>query len=162
MSTSTTETGRTARFASTRRSRRTTPVPDRSGPSAHAPCWVDCTTPTSAPPEAAKDLPSHREQALNAARCAALGLARVLDPQTATPAAVRDAVRAMLGDSVYRTAAARVRDEARALPGPEHAVALLERLATERRPLLGEAHREGGGGTGSRSEEVERVDGRPG
>lgn len=80
-------------------------------------------------------LPLVAEHAFNAARCAALGLARVLDAQAVTPAAVREAVRAVLGDPRYRESAARVRDEVAAMPGPEHAVALLERLAREQQPI---------------------------
>ena len=43
---------------------------------------------------------------------------------------------AVLDDPAYRTAAGRMRDEIAALPGPEHAVALLERLAVERQPIM--------------------------
>ena len=42
----------------------------------------------------------------------------------------------MLADLTYRASAARIRDATAALPGPEHAVALLERLAAEKQPLL--------------------------
>jgi UDP:flavonoid glycosyltransferase YjiC (YdhE family) len=42
----------------------------------------------------------------------------------------------MLTGSSYRRDAERVRDDMAALPGPERAVALLERLAVKRRPLL--------------------------
>jgi len=70
------------------------------------------------------------------ARCVArLGLGRVVAPDDFSPEAVRDAVRAVLADPAYRQNAARLRDELAALPGPEHAVALLERLGRERRPL---------------------------
>jgi hypothetical protein len=42
----------------------------------------------------------------------------------------------VLADPGYRLAAQRVRDEIAAMPAPEYAVGLLERLATEKRPLL--------------------------
>jgi UDP:flavonoid glycosyltransferase YjiC (YdhE family) len=53
-----------------------------------------------------------------------------------TPEAIREAVVEVLRDADYRRNAERLRDEMRALPGPEHAVALLERLAAEQRPML--------------------------
>jgi UDP:flavonoid glycosyltransferase YjiC (YdhE family) len=68
------------------------------------------------------------DQPWNAARCKELGVGLVLDPVTATPEDVRDAVSAVLSDPVYRSAAERLRDEIAALPGPEHAVPLLEQL----------------------------------
>jgi MGT family glycosyltransferase len=80
-------------------------------------------------------VPMGADQPHNAARCAALGLGLALDPVAATPEQVRAAITKVLGDPAYRRAAARVRDEIAALPGPEHAVALLERLVAERRPI---------------------------
>jgi UDP:flavonoid glycosyltransferase YjiC (YdhE family) len=77
-------------------------------------------------------LPMGADQPLNAARCAELGVARVLDAVGATPADVRAAVSTVLADPSYRRAAARIRDEIAVLPGPEHAVALLEGLAAEK------------------------------
>ncbi len=73
-------------------------------------------------------IPLGADQPLNAARCAALGVARVLDAAAATPQMVREAVSHVLASSSHRLAAERVRDEIAALPGPEHAVMLLERL----------------------------------
>jgi UDP:flavonoid glycosyltransferase YjiC (YdhE family) len=81
-------------------------------------------------------LPMGADQPHNAARCSELGVARVLGAVRATPGDVREAVSIVLLDPAYRRAAQRMRDEISALPGPAHAVALLERLATERRPLL--------------------------
>lgn len=78
-------------------------------------------------------LPMGADQPLNAARCADLGVARVLDAVAATPDAVHDAVSAVLADPAYRRAAERLRDEIAALPPPSHAVALLERLAAANR-----------------------------
>ncbi len=74
-------------------------------------------------------IPMGADQPLNAARCADLGVARVLDAIKATPETVREAVSTVLGDSTYRRAAERLRDEIAALPGPAHAIPLLERLA---------------------------------
>jgi UDP:flavonoid glycosyltransferase YjiC (YdhE family) len=73
-------------------------------------------------------LPIGADQPLNAARAAALGLAQVLDPVTATPAALADAVAAGLADPRWRHAAQRLRCEIAALPDPDQAVTLLERL----------------------------------
>ena len=81
-------------------------------------------------------LPLMGEQAFNAERCEALGLARVFDARTVTPEAVRTAVRVVLADPSYRANAERVRDTIATMPGPEHVVALLERLAVQRRPLI--------------------------
>jgi UDP:flavonoid glycosyltransferase YjiC (YdhE family) len=80
-------------------------------------------------------IPMGADQPLNAARCEALGVAQVLDAVAATPQMVREAVSRVLEDSTYRQTAERIRDEIAALPGPEHAIMLLERLATEKRPL---------------------------
>lgn len=81
-------------------------------------------------------LPMGADQPLNAARCADLGVAQVLDPLTATPESVRDAVMTVLSDPRYRQAAQRLQAEIAALPRPEHAVDLLERLAVEKLPIL--------------------------
>ncbi len=81
-------------------------------------------------------IPMGADQPLNAGRCADLGIAQVLDAVEATPESVRAAVAAVLADPGYRRAAERMRDEIAALPEPAHAVALLERLAAEKRPLV--------------------------
>jgi len=73
-------------------------------------------------------IPMGADQPLNAARCVALGLARMLDPMTATPESVREAVSIVLVEPSYRLAAERLRDEFAALPGPEAMVRLLEGL----------------------------------
>jgi UDP:flavonoid glycosyltransferase YjiC (YdhE family) len=73
-------------------------------------------------------VPMGADQPHNAARCEALGVARVLDAVRATPETVRETAAAVLADPAYRRAAERLRDETAALPGPEHAVKLLERL----------------------------------
>jgi UDP:flavonoid glycosyltransferase YjiC (YdhE family) len=82
-------------------------------------------------------VPISADQPENAARCAALGLGRVVQPADLTPDAAREAVLAVLADATNRANAERVRDEIAALPGPEYAVELLERLAAEQQPLLG-------------------------
>jgi UDP:flavonoid glycosyltransferase YjiC (YdhE family) len=73
-------------------------------------------------------IPIGADQPHNAARCQAVGVARVLDPVLATPTMVREAVSTVLAEPAYRRAAERIRDEIAALPGPAHAVTLLERL----------------------------------
>ena len=77
-------------------------------------------------------LPLGADQPLNAARCEALGVAAVLDALTAASDAVGEAVMRVLDRPSYRRNALQVRDEIAALPGPDHAVVLLERLATPR------------------------------
>lgn len=60
--------------------------------------------------------------------------AHALRPFTSEPAAACEAVPAVLAEPTYRHAAARLREEIDRLPGPEHAVDLLERLATDELP----------------------------
>jgi MGT family glycosyltransferase len=79
--------------------------------------------------------PMGADQPLNAERCAALGVGRVLDAVRATPTDVREAVVAVLEDPSCRATASRLRDEIAALPAPEVSVGLLERLAVERAPI---------------------------
>jgi UDP:flavonoid glycosyltransferase YjiC (YdhE family) len=74
-------------------------------------------------------LPLGADQPLNARRCEALGVARVLDARAASAAEVREAAADVLADPAFRRAAERLRDEIAELPGPEHAVGLLERIA---------------------------------
>jgi UDP:flavonoid glycosyltransferase YjiC (YdhE family) len=74
-------------------------------------------------------LPLGADQGHNARRCAALGVAQVLDAVRATPAEVREAAAAVLADPGYREAAERLRAANDALPGPGRAVAALEALA---------------------------------
>ena len=81
-------------------------------------------------------LPQGANQFHNAAACLAAGVGRRLLPGEVTPEAVRREVRALLDDSDLRDGARRVQRELTEMPGPERGVALLERLAAERRPLL--------------------------
>lgn len=80
-------------------------------------------------------IPMGADQPLNGERCAALGVARVLDPIAATPDGIREAVEVVLAGASYRLQAERMRAEIAALPGPDYAVDLLERLAAEKSPL---------------------------
>lgn len=73
-------------------------------------------------------LPLGADQPLNADRCQALGVARVLDPSTARHDDLGRAVLDVLQDSRFRTAAERIRDETASLPTAVHAVALIEAL----------------------------------
>jgi MGT family glycosyltransferase len=81
-------------------------------------------------------IPLGADQPLVAQQAAHLNVGLVLGPGERTAGAIRAALRAVLGDPAYRRNAQRVRDAMAALPGPEHGVALLERLAAERRPLV--------------------------
>jgi UDP:flavonoid glycosyltransferase YjiC (YdhE family) len=81
-------------------------------------------------------VPVTADQPENAARCAALRLGRVIPAPELTPELARVAVLDVLGDPSYRRNAERLRDEIATLPGPEYAVALLERLAVAKQPLL--------------------------
>jgi len=68
------------------------------------------------------------DQLRNAARCEAVGVARLLHPVTATPAEIAEAVDEVISAPSYREAAMRLRADIAALPGPERAVELLEAL----------------------------------
>ncbi|HEU4785202.1 MAG TPA: nucleotide disphospho-sugar-binding domain-containing protein, partial [Ktedonobacterales bacterium] len=81
-------------------------------------------------------IPLNADQPLNAERCVALGVGRVIGMGDIAPEAARDAVAEMLANPTYRRNAGRMRDEIATLPGPERALELLEQLANERRPLL--------------------------
>ena len=81
-------------------------------------------------------LPQGANQFHNAQACVAAGVGRRLLPGEVTPEAARREVRALLDDPRLRDAARRVQAELAAMPGPERGVALLERLAAERRPLV--------------------------
>jgi UDP:flavonoid glycosyltransferase YjiC (YdhE family) len=73
-------------------------------------------------------LPMGADQPLNAARCEALGVARVLDSFRATSAQVQKEAATVLADESYRRNAERLEAEIAALPGPEHGLRLLEQL----------------------------------
>jgi MGT family glycosyltransferase len=81
-------------------------------------------------------MPVNGDQPRNAQRCVDLGVGRMVSPTERTPDVFRAAVREVLSDPSYRLNAHRMRDAMAAMPGPEHAVELLERLATEKQPLI--------------------------
>jgi len=82
------------------------------------------------------EIPVGADQPVNARRCVALGVGRMVGAEERTPESIRQAVRDVLGNSDYRARAERLGEKMAALPGPEHAVALLERLAAEKRPII--------------------------
>ena len=73
-------------------------------------------------------LPLVAEHAFNAERCAAMGMALVLDVEDLRPENVRTAVRRVLNDPTYRAQALRVRGELGEMPGPDRGVRLLAQL----------------------------------
>jgi UDP:flavonoid glycosyltransferase YjiC (YdhE family) len=81
-------------------------------------------------------IPIDADQPVNAQRCAALGVAEVLEYGRRTPESIRQSVRTLLANNSYRRNAEQIRDQTAALPGAEHGAALLERLAIERQPIL--------------------------
>ena len=80
-------------------------------------------------------VPQGANQFHNAQACVAAGVGRRLLPGEVSAEAVRREVGALLHDPSLRDGARRVQRELAEMPGPEHGVALLERLAAERRPL---------------------------
>jgi MGT family glycosyltransferase len=74
-------------------------------------------------------LPMGADQPLNAARCEALGVARVLDPVSASPDDIEGAARGVLNAPDMRTAAGAIASEINGLPDITHALTQLERLA---------------------------------
>jgi UDP:flavonoid glycosyltransferase YjiC (YdhE family) len=68
------------------------------------------------------------DQLHNAARCEAVGVARLLHPVRATSGDVAAALDAVIGGSSYRAAAVRFHHEIAGLPGPSRAVELIEGL----------------------------------
>ena len=80
-------------------------------------------------------MPVGADHPQNGARCAVLGVGRVVDAEPFDPQALREAVRDVLSSAAYRRNASRMAAEIAALPGPGHAVGLLERLVTTRAPV---------------------------
>ena len=74
-------------------------------------------------------LPQGADQFLNAAALSASGAGLSLTPREATPPAIQDAVRRLLGGPSYRNAAVKIREEIGAMPTPDHVVPVLEELA---------------------------------
>lgn len=81
-------------------------------------------------------IPLWADQPVNAQTCARLGVGITVAPDRLTSETIGAATRALLAEPLYRENARRVRDAMAAMPGPEYAVALLERLAAEKRPLF--------------------------
>ena len=80
-------------------------------------------------------VPQGANQFHNAEACVTAGVGRRLLPAEVTAEAVRREVRFLLSDEGLRQSARRIQGELAAMPGPAAGVALLERLAAERRPL---------------------------
>jgi UDP:flavonoid glycosyltransferase YjiC (YdhE family) len=78
-------------------------------------------------------VPITADQPYSAARCAALGVAEVIEPGEGSADAIRSAARKVLGEPSYREAARAFQAEMTALPGPREVVKLLEAL--DRQPV---------------------------
>lgn len=87
-------------------------------------------------------LPIAADQFENAARIEAVGAGISIQPEQRTAEAIRLAARRLLTEPVWRENARRAQAEMEALPGHDYAVALLERLAVEKQPII--AHSTGG------------------
>jgi UDP:flavonoid glycosyltransferase YjiC (YdhE family) len=81
-------------------------------------------------------VPITADQPDNAERCTAAGVARMVPLAEATAASIREAALAVLADPTYRLAAERTRDQMAALPGTDRVLALLERLARDKTPII--------------------------
>ena len=83
-------------------------------------------------------IPIGADQPVNAWLCAQAGAARVVAPEESTVLAqdIREAAHDALQNPGYRENAHRLCKEIEEMPGLEYAVALLERLAAERTPLI--------------------------
>jgi MGT family glycosyltransferase len=81
-------------------------------------------------------VPIGGDQLYSAERAVALGLAQAVGPEERTPERIRSAVRTVLNEPAYRAQAQAMQHDMLDLPAMEHTVALLERLATERLPLM--------------------------
>ena len=73
-------------------------------------------------------VPQGADQFFNTERVVAAGAGIGLPPGQFSADSVRHAVRALLDDEAYRTAAENIAREIAAMPDPAHAVAALERL----------------------------------
>lgn len=84
-------------------------------------------------------IPISGDQPYTASRVAALGLGVAIGPEERTPKTIRAAIRKVLAQDRYRSAARAFAAEMAALPPIGHAVELLERLARGRQPILRDA-----------------------
>ena len=78
-------------------------------------------------------LPQAADQFRNAAAVVRTGAGLALAPDAATPEAVCAALRRVLVEDAFRSAAAGLADTIRAMPGPAEVVTVLERLVDDRR-----------------------------
>lgn len=76
-------------------------------------------------------LPISADQPYSAQRCAALGIGRTIAPDNRSAGAIRDAVKAVLGDPAYSDNAKRFQAEMTALPDREILVQALEAIARD-------------------------------
>lgn len=83
-------------------------------------------------------VPIGADQFDNADRCTAYGVARMIAPENRTPETIRVTVNDVLANPRYRERARRFQMALDELPGPEHAVNLLEQLAVEKQPIVGD------------------------
>jgi len=91
-------------------------------------------------------IPIGADQFFTAERVEALGLGRRVSRTERQPEVIRARVREVLADARYRHQADAFAADMAALPPIEHAVALLERLAQERRPIPRDPARTSGDG----------------
>jgi UDP:flavonoid glycosyltransferase YjiC (YdhE family) len=73
-------------------------------------------------------VPITADQPYSASRCAALGVAEVVEPGGRSPENIRAVARRVLGDPSYRGNAKAFQTEMAALPGPDEMVKMLEAL----------------------------------
>jgi len=76
--------------------------------------------------------PFGADQPVHAARCAALGVGRVVDGEALDPAEIRLAVRTVIDEPSYRVAATEIQDEIALLPDLKAAAAIVERARNVR------------------------------
>ena len=81
-------------------------------------------------------IPISGDQPYTAERVEALGLGRRVGPEERDADVIRSSLRDVLDDSTYRRAAGAFAADMAALPDLRHAVALLEQLAHDGRPIL--------------------------
>ncbi|MEZ4572345.1 MAG: glycosyltransferase [Thermomicrobiales bacterium] len=65
-----------------------------------------------------------------------MGAAIMVPPNDRSTDAIREGARKLLADPSYRENAEQFRDRLRAMPGPDQAVALLEQLARDQKPIF--------------------------